>query len=52
MAVANGKTAQQVIDALVAVASDNLTQRITDMVNGVEPAAPAVGAPPTTVAGA
>jgi len=50
VAVANGKTAQDVIDALVATASADLTQRITDMVNGVHPeatdssAAPAEGA--------
>jgi hypothetical protein len=40
VAVANGKTAQDVIDALVADATANLTQRITDMVNGVQPTAP------------
>lgn len=39
VAVANGKTAQDVIDALVATASADLTQRITDMVNGVHPEA-------------
>ena len=52
VAVANGKTAKQVIDALVTEATADLTQRVTDMVNGVEPTAPVVGAPPTTVAGA
>jgi hypothetical protein len=41
VAEANGKTVQSVIDALVAQASADLTQRITDMVNGVRPAAPA-----------
>ena len=41
VAEANGKTVQSVIDALVAQASADLTQRITDMVNGVKPAAPA-----------
>lgn len=40
VAVANGKTAKQVIDALVADASDELEQRITDFVNGTQPAAP------------
>lgn len=40
VAVANGKTAQEVIDALVATATADLTQRITDMVNGVQPTAP------------
>ena len=50
VAVENGKTAQDVIDALVATASADLTQRITDMVNGVHPeetdssVAPAEGA--------
>ena len=46
IAEANGKSVQSVIDALVAQASADLTQRITDMVNGVKPAAPteAVGA--------
>jgi len=50
VAVENGKTAQDVIDALVATASSDLTQRITDMVNGVHPeetdssVAPAEGA--------
>jgi len=39
VAVENGKTAQDVIDALVATASADLTQRITDMVNGVHPEA-------------
>jgi len=54
VATANGKTAQQVIDALVAQASADLEQRITDFVNGVQPAAPAEtdAAPSTTVAGA
>jgi len=41
VAEANGKSVQSVIDALVAQASADLTQRITDMVNGVKPAAPA-----------
>ncbi len=40
VAEANGKSVQSVIDALVAQASADLTQRITDMVNGVKPAAP------------
>ncbi|MFM8564402.1 MAG: hypothetical protein ACKOCE_11025 [Acidimicrobiia bacterium] len=40
LAVANGKTAQEVIDALVVTATADLTQRITDMVNGVQPTAP------------
>jgi hypothetical protein len=48
VAVENGKTAQDVIDALVATASAELTQRITDLVNGVEPVAPT--APAATVA--
>lgn len=54
VATANGKTAQQVIDALVAQASADLEQRITDFVNGVQPAAPtgSDAAPSTTVAGA
>lgn len=38
VATANGVDPQEVIDALVAEASSNLTQRITDMVNGVRPA--------------
>ena len=38
VATANGVDPQAVIDALVAEASSNLTQRITDMVNGVRPA--------------
>lgn len=46
VAEANGKSVQSVIDALVAQATTDLTQRITDMVNGVQPAAP------TTAAGA
>jgi hypothetical protein len=41
VAEANGKSVQSVIDALVAQATTDLTQRITDMVNGVRPAAPA-----------
>jgi hypothetical protein len=41
VAEANGKSVQSVIDALVAEASADLTQRITDMVNGVRPAVPA-----------
>ena len=41
VAEANGKTVQSVIDALVAQATTDLTQRITDMVYGVKPAAPA-----------
>ena len=40
VAEANGKSVQSVIDALVAQATTDLTQRITDMVNGVKPAAP------------
>jgi hypothetical protein len=44
VAEANGKSVQSVIDALVAQASADLTQRITDMVNGVKPAAPAAAA--------
>ena len=49
VAVENGKTAQDVIDALVATARADLTQRITDLVNGVHnddaaPATPATGA--------
>ena len=40
VAVENGTTAQDVIDALVATASTDLTQRITDMVNGVRPEGP------------
>jgi hypothetical protein len=40
VAVANGKTAQQVIDALVDEATADITQRITDMVNGVQPTPP------------
>jgi hypothetical protein len=38
VATANGVDPQTVIDALVADATANLTQRITDMVNGVRPA--------------
>lgn len=38
VATANGVDPQSVIDALVAEATANLTQRITDMVNGVRPA--------------
>ena len=41
VAEANGKSVQSVIDTLVAQATTDLTQRITDMVNGVKPAAPA-----------
>jgi hypothetical protein len=41
VAEANGKSVQSVIDALVAQATTDLTQRITDMVNGVKPAVPA-----------
>lgn len=48
VAEANGKTVQSVIDALVAQATTDLTQRITDMVNGVKPAAPADDAGATT----
>lgn len=40
VAEANGKSVQSVIDTLVAQATTDLTQRITDMVNGVKPAAP------------
>jgi hypothetical protein len=40
VAEANGKSVQSVIDALVAQATTDFTQRITDMVNGVKPAAP------------
>jgi len=50
IAEANGKSVQSVIDALVAQATTDLTQRITDMVNGVKPAAPADAA--DTTAGA
>ena len=42
--MANGKTAQQVIDALVSTATAEMTQRITDMVNGVQPTAPSATA--------
>lgn len=38
VATANGVDPQTVIDALVAEATTDLTQRITDMVNGVRPA--------------
>jgi hypothetical protein len=38
VATANGVDPQTVIDALVAEATENLTQRITDMVNGIRPA--------------
>lgn len=38
VATANGVDPQDVIDALVAEATSNMTQRITDMVNGVRPA--------------
>jgi len=38
VATANGVDPQTVIDALVAEATSNMTQRITDMVNGVRPA--------------
>lgn len=38
VATANGVDPQTVIDALVAEAAENLTQRITDMVNGIRPA--------------
>jgi hypothetical protein len=48
--VENGKTAQDVIDALVATASADLTQRITDLVNGVRPEAPDATVAPTTQA--
>jgi hypothetical protein len=41
VAEANGKSVQSVIDALVAQASADLTQRISDMVNGVRPTVPA-----------
>lgn len=44
VAEANGKTVQSVIDALVAQATTDLTQRMTDMVNGVKPAAPTAAA--------
>lgn len=47
IAEANGKSVQSVIDALVAQATTDLTQRITDMVNGVKPAAPTEAAGPT-----
>jgi len=50
VAVENGKTAQDVIDALVATASADLTQRITDLVNGVRPEAPDATLAPTTQA--
>lgn len=45
VAVENGKTAQDVIDALVAAANADMTQRITDMVNGVHPSADDAPAP-------
>ncbi len=38
VATANGVDPQTVIDALVAEATSDMTQRITDMVNGVRPA--------------
>ena len=38
VAVANGKSVQSVIDALVAQATADITARITDMVNGIHPA--------------
>lgn len=38
VATANGVDPQAVVDALVAQATSDLTQRITDMVNGVRPA--------------
>jgi len=38
VATANGVDPQTVIDALVTEATSNMTQRITDMVNGVRPA--------------
>ncbi|MFM8530692.1 MAG: hypothetical protein ACKOD2_13665 [Ilumatobacteraceae bacterium] len=41
VAAANGVDVQDVIDALVAEATANIEQRITDMVNGVRPEAPA-----------
>jgi hypothetical protein len=41
VATANGVDPQTVIDALVAEAASEFTQRITDMVNGVRPADPA-----------
>ena len=44
VAEANGKSVQSVIDALVAQATTDLTERITDLVNGVQPAAPTTGA--------
>ena len=47
IAEANGKSVQSVIDALVAQATTDLTERITDMVNGVKPAAPADAADAT-----
>ena len=40
VATANGVDVQDVIDALVADATANLEQRITDMVNGVRPTPP------------
>ncbi len=48
VAVENGTTAQDVIDALVATASADLTQRITDRVNGVRPDAPQGTVAPAT----
>lgn len=45
VATANGVDPQAVIDALVAQATSDLTQRITDMVNGVRPADAPVEAP-------
>ena len=47
VATANGVEVQTVIDALVADATTDLTERITNMVNGVRPAAP-VDAPADT----
>lgn len=47
VAEANGKSVQSVIDALVAQATTDLTQHITDMVNGVQPEAPADAASAT-----
>lgn len=45
VATANGVDPQTVIDALVADATADLTQRITDMVNGVRPAGAPTDAP-------
>lgn len=45
VATANGVDPQAVIDALVAEATDKVTERITAKVNGVKPAGPKADAP-------